>query len=138
MDVKEKYNYSIMSQKDLSHGGAKRYSAIIVTDRYYSKEILRFIIEEATGILLGSNYYRDELVKARWKKSPAHVVWLYVACDLNDVENANWVCRTCFIDGSLEESMRPIGLEGDEKVGMIDVKWNSDYKTTKDFLKSLD
>jgi len=136
MKVREKHNYSITLQKDISHGGAKRYSAIIITDRHYPKDILRTIIEEATNKLRGSNYYRNEQVKARWGKSPAHVVWLYIAYDQNDVKNANWVCRTSFIDQTLDESMRPLGLQGDEKVGAIDIKWNSDYKVRKDFLES--
>lgn len=136
MEVREKHNYSITLQKDISHGGAKRYSAIIVTDRHYSKEILRSIIEEATNKLRDSNYYRNEHAKARWGKHSAHVVWLYVAYDQNDVKNANWVCRTCYIDQSLTESMRPIGIKGDEKVGEIEIEWNTNYKTTKDFLES--
>lgn len=136
MEVREKHNYSITVQKDISHGGAKRYSAIIVTDRHYPKDILRSIIEDATNKLRGSNYYRNEQVKERWGKFPAQVVWLYIAYGQNDIKNANWVCRTCFIDQSLAESMRPIGLKGDEKVGEIDVEWNPNYKTTKDFLES--
>ena len=135
MEVKEKVNYSITSQKDLSHGGAKRYSAIIVTDKHYTKIILKSIIENATKELIESNYYRNEHTKERWGKNPAHVVWLFIAYDQNDVKNTNWVCRTCYIDPSLDSSMRPISLNADEKVREIDIEWNSNYKTMKDTLE---
>ena len=136
MEVKEKVKYTITKQKDLSHVGAKRYAAIVLLDRYYSKDITRTVIQEVTEKLKHSNYYRNERVKARWRKTPAHVVWLYLACDLEDIRIPNWVCRTCWIDSSLTSEMRPYPLEGNEKLGEIDILWNDDYKSHKDSYQS--
>ena len=83
-----------------------------------------------------SNYYRNERVKARWRSTPAHVVWLFIAYDLEDVQNANWICRSCWIDSSLPENMRPIGLNGNERLEDIEIFWNDDYKLHKNFLES--
>jgi len=136
MEVREKIRYTIVNQRDVSHAGAKRYSATILLDRHYPKDIIRIIIQEATEKLKHSNYYRDERVKARWGKIPAHVVWLLMAYDLEDIQNVNWICRTCWIDQSLSEDMRPLGLKGNEKLEDIEVLWNDDYKSYKNFFES--
>lgn len=136
MEVREKIRHTIKNQQDVSHAGAKRYSATILLDQHYPKDVIRTIIQEATEKLKYSNYYRNERVKARWGKTSAHVVWLYIAYDLEDIQNANWVCRTYWIDPSLREDMRPHGLNGNEKLGDIEILWNDDYKLHKDFLES--
>ena len=133
IEAKEKYRFTITQQKDVSHGGAKRYSAIILTDRHYQKDIIRKIVIDATEKLKVSNYYRNERIKARWGKLPANVVWLYIAYDLNDINNSNWVCHTSWIDPNLTESMRPIPLSGTEEINGIEISWNESYKTYKDF-----
>jgi len=137
MEVREKIRYTIVNQKDVSHAGAKRYSAIILLDRHYPKDVIRTIIQEATGKLKYSNYYRNERVKARWGKTAAHVLWLFIAYDLDDIQNANWICRTCWIDPSLPEDMRPLGLNSNEKLGDIEILWNDDYISHKNFFESL-
>jgi hypothetical protein len=136
MEVKEEIQYQIMNQKDVSHNGAKRYSATIQVDRHYTKDIIRAIIQKATEKLKYSNYYRSEQVKERWGKTPAHVVWLFIAYDLEDIQNANWICQTSWIDSSLAEDMQPSSLNGNEKIGDIGVLWNDDYKSNKNFFKS--
>jgi len=136
MEVREKARYTIVNQRDVSHAGAKRYSATILLDRHYPREVIKEIIEEATEKLKYSNYYHNERVKAWWGKTPAHVVWLFIAYDLEDIQNANWVCRTCWIDPSLREDMRPTGLNGNDKLKNIEILWNDDYKPHKEFLES--
>lgn len=136
MEVREKIRYSIVNQRDVSHAGAKRYSIAILLDRHYLKDVIRTIIQEATEKLKYSNYYRNERVKARWGKIPAHVVWLFIAYDLEDIQNANWICRTCWIDPSLPKDMRPFGLNGNERLGDIEIFWNDDYKSHKNFFES--
>ena len=136
MEVREKISYTIINQGDVSHAGAKRYSATILLDKHYPKDVIRTIIQEATEKLKYSNYYSNERVKARWGKIPAHVVWLYLAYDLEDIRNFNWICRTCWIDPFMSENMRPHGLNGNEKLGDIEVFWNDDYKSHKNFFEN--
>lgn len=135
IEIKEKYRYTITQQKDVSHGGAKRYSAVILTDRHYQKDIIRTIVKEATEKLKLSNYYRNERLKARFGKNIANVVWLYIAFDLGDINNSNWVCRTSWIDSNLDESMQPMPLSGTEQIDGIEISWNDSYKTYKDFFE---
>jgi len=136
MEVREKIRYTIVNQKDVSHTGAKRYSAIVLLDRHYPKDVIRTIIQEATEKLRYSNYYRNERIRARWGRTPAHVVWLFIAYDLEDIQNANWICRTCWIDPSLPKDMRPLSLDSNEKLGDIEVFWNDEYKSHKIFFES--
>lgn len=136
MEVGERIRYTITNQQDASHAGAKRYGAMILLDRHYPRDVIRAIIQEATDKLKRSNYYRNERVKARWGKTPAHVIWLYIAYDPEDIRNANWVCRTCWIDPSLRQDMRPHRLNGNEKLRDIEVLWNDDYEAYKDFFES--
>lgn len=135
VEVGERPEYTIIKQTDLSKAGAKRYSAKILLDRHYSKDVIRAIIQEATDKLKNSTYYRSERVKEMWGRIPAHVVWLYIACDLKDLQIPNWICRSCWIDPSLPENMHPHGLNGNEKVGDIEVLWNDDYKLDNKFFK---
>jgi len=137
IEVREKISYTILKQRDVSHAGAKRYSAFILLDKHYSKDVIRKIIQEATEKLKYSNYYRNEQVKARWGKIPAHVVWLFIAYDLDDIQHTNWVCSTYWVDKLLSEDMRPTSLGGNDKIGNIEVLWNDNYKSHKEFLKSI-
>nr|CBH38629.1 hypothetical protein BSM_21060 [uncultured archaeon] len=136
VEVGERPEYKIIKKTDLSKARAKRYSAKILVDRHYSKDVIRTIIQKATEELKDSNYHRSEELKEKWGGIPAHVVWLYIACDLNDLQIPNWICRSCWIDRSLPENMRPHGLNGNEKVGDIEVLWNDDYKSDNKFFKS--
>lgn len=117
--VKENIEYKIYKQRDISHAGAKRYSAIILTDRHYSRESIRIIIKDATKNLIESNYCRNDRIRHIWDTSNAHVIWLYFAFSLDDVSNSNWVCRTCWIDDDLESNMKPLPLNGNETVDEI-------------------
>ena len=133
IDVREGLRYEVVTLKDLSHGGAKRYRAFVVLDQHYTKDTIRDIIKEVTANLKGTNYYRDERTEAHWGDTEAHVVWLFIAFDLQDTRIANWVCRTSWIDRSLPENMQPGPLNGDDLVGEIDVSWNEDYDSMKQF-----
>lgn len=119
--------YQIMNQKDISHIGAKRYSAVVLLGQRYNDLTIRTSIKKATDELRSSNYYRNEMSKAHWGKTPAHVVWLYVTVDFVDVQNANWVCRSLWIDKNLDRNMRPMTLDGNDHVEDIEIRWNSSY-----------
>ncbi len=136
MKVREKRQYTVRSQQDVSHAGAKRYSATVLLDRHYPREVVKDIVVKVTKELRKSCYYRNDMVKARWGNTPAHVVWLFVAYDLADIQTSNWVCRSSWIDEQLSDDMRPIPLDGDERIEEIDIKWNSDYQPHKEFYES--
>lgn len=135
MEVREKTKYTIMKQTDGSHAGAKRYTAIITIDRHYPRETIRTIIKEATETLRHSNYYRNDQTKARWGKTHAHVVWLYIAYDIEDIRNANWVCRTSWIYPKLPDDFKPMALNGNENLDGIEIEWNDSYKSCKELFE---
>ena len=65
------------------------------------------------------------------------MVWLFIAYDLDDIQNANWVCRTCWIDPSLPEDVRPLDLRENEKHGDIKILWNDEYKSYKNIFEGF-
>lgn len=90
--------YDLLNQEDISHAGAKRYSSQILIDSKYSRDEVKFVIEEVTQSLINSNYYKNEKLKHHFNNKKADVVWLFVANRLSDVNNANWICRTSWIN----------------------------------------
>lgn len=135
MEVREKKQFTILRQRDVSHAAAKRYSAIILLDKHYPKDIIRAIIQEASDAIKITTYYHNQQMEKIWGNTPAHVVWLSIAYDLEDVQNANWVCQTCWIDSSLSNQLRPMFLNVNENLtenlGDIDISWNKNYKSYK-------
>ena len=125
--------YEIPQLRDVSHGGAKRLTAIVLVDSHYDREVLREIIREATRRVRRSLYCRSEHVRSRWGHSRAHVVWLFVAADLRDVSNDNWLARSEWIDPGLDPRMRPVSLSASEHVNSIAVAWNESYVTMRRF-----
>ena len=134
MTAREKVRYTVASQKDVSHGGAKRYSANILLDRHYPQDVVRKIIRDATADLKHSSYYRNDLTRGRWGNKSAQVIWLFLGYDLEDITNANWVCRSCWIDPELPKEMQPVRLRGNDAVDDIELLWNEGYQVTKSFV----
>jgi hypothetical protein len=126
--IREEPEYMIWRLTDISVVGAKRYSAIIIIDKHYSRDVIRTIAVEATKKIKNSTYYQSDRAKNRWGTTPAHVVWLYLGSDIEDIRNANWVCRTCWIDEKLDKESRPIRLNGSEVHDSIEIFWNDSYK----------
>jgi len=131
--TKSKIRYDVLKQEDVSHAGAKRYSAQLLIDSKYNKEEIKRVIEEVTESLKNSNYYRNEKFKQHFNKRTTDVVWLFIANRLSDVDNANWICRTSWINPSLDENMKPIELEGDDSIGEIKIEWNDKYEEIAEF-----
>jgi len=135
INVREERQYEVCRLRDVSHGGAKRYSGTLLLDRHYSREVIREIIQEATEALRQQNYYRDQLGRSRWGDASAHVVWLFIGSDQQDVRTANWICRTQWIDPSLPEVFRPHPLGTRDRVGDILVAWNDSYTERRSFYR---
>jgi len=126
--------YSVLKEEDVSHGGAKRYSAILLTDLHYPPDIIRGIIQEKTEEMKHRDYYRNPRVEERWAKTQAHVVWLYIASKPEDVQNFNWRCRSCWVDPDLPENLQPQPLGGQETIDGIEISWNKGYRSFDQYL----
>jgi hypothetical protein len=127
MKVKENLKYEIINLKDVSNALAKRYKAHVIVDRHYTKELIRKIIPMANEKVKNDKF--GKVADKFWKGSPAHVVNLYFAQDQMDIHHANWICRTSWVDSKLDEDHRPIVIDSDEKIGNINVYWESNYKS---------
>jgi hypothetical protein len=135
--VQENPRYEVVKLQDVSHAGARRYSAFIIVDKHYSRDSLREIIRAATDEIRLNTYYRSQLVEEHWRETPAHVVWLFLGYDPEDVRRTNWICRTEWIDPLLDPSFRPVSLHGNEQLGEIEIDWNERYTELKQFYSGL-
>ncbi len=54
---------------------------------------------------------------------------------MEDIQNANWVCRSCWIDSSLPTEIRPSGIGGNETLEGIEILWNDRYKDRKELFE---
>lgn len=133
MSMEEEPKYEPLKLEDVSHAGAKRYSGKLVIDKHYPKETLKNLIVEATEDLKNREYYRNSQLENRWGNQKAHVVWLFIGYSQKDIQLNNWVCRSCWIDPNLDESMKPMGLDADETIEGIDIKWEEDYEERKEW-----
>ena len=125
--VSEGLKYEIPKLEDVSHAGAKRYSAVLLVDRHYDRESLRQVIQRAVPEVRRANYHRNEMVKARWQGTDAHVVWLFLGCSLEDLRGSTWRARAQWIDEDLSAGWRPVALKADEVVDGIGINWNFNY-----------
>ncbi|NER99844.1 MAG: DUF4365 domain-containing protein [Symploca sp. SIO1B1] len=126
---------SLLSLKDVSHGGAKRYSAeLIIHGNRSQAEIIR-VVKKVTRDLTNREYYQNALTKQRWANTPATVVWLFVYLALEDVKNKNWICRSCWIDKNLDKQFIPGGISGINIGDGIYIDWSIDYKEQADIYK---
>jgi hypothetical protein len=128
MKVREEPQVTILSQRDVSHSGAKRYSVNVLLDKHYPRDVIRSVVSQITQEIRESQYYRHDRVESHFGKKPADVVWLHIASALEDISNANWICQTSWIDPDLSESMRPHPLQSDELVDGIAIKWNENHE----------
>lgn len=129
----EDFEYTLLDHKDVSHAGAKRYRANVLTDRHYSKMAIREVVKLACWELRQSDYYRNGLTEARFGNSEADCVFLFVYPDVNDLQQTNWICRAQWIRPDLPEKFRPSEWTADEKIGEITIDWSDRYEWLRAF-----
>ena len=131
--VRAGMQYDIPELRDVSHGGARRLTAKVLVDAHYDREMLREIIRDVTCQVRQSSYCRGELVRKRWGDTQAHVVWLFLGADLQDLSSANWLARTQWVDPGLDQRMRPMELSASEYVDSIAIAWSESYEEMRQF-----
>lgn len=133
VEVAKEIDFEIPQLRDVSHGTAKRYSAVIMVDRHYSRDVMREVIEKATRKIKTSTYHRNSRVAERWSGTDTDVVWLFLASDLSDIRDSNWRARTLWIRSGLDEAARPHEGDFDEDYHGIGINWNESYQQMKKF-----
>ena len=131
--VQDGFEYEVAEVEDVSLASARRLRARILANRDYSREVLREIIRDATREIARSTYCRNDLVAKRLAGSEAQVVWLYLAGDLQDLRNCNWLARSQWIDPTLAYDIRPMELEATEQIDGIGVVWSEGYQVFRKF-----
>ena len=120
-------DYTILSFKDVSHAGAKRYSANVLLSREFAKPDIKGIIRKITTAIKSRDYYRNNQSKLHWQGKDAQVVWLFLYLSLEDVSSANWICRTQWISKHLSAESSPIRVDGENIGDGIIIDWNKGY-----------
>ncbi len=123
-------DYTVTSISDVSHGAAKRYSARVTLAKEHSQADLLKIIRSLTEEIKMCEYHRSDRTRISWKNKPADVVWLFVFPTPQDERNSNYLCKSEWIDNSLDEQFRPCSQNGQDIGDGVNVEWNSMYLTT--------
>lgn len=120
-------DYTITQISDNSHGAAKRYSARITLSKEHSQAELLQIIRILTEEIKLCEYHRSDHTRVSWRNVPAHVVWLFIYPSPQDERNNNYLCKSEWIDDSLEEQFRPHTQNGQDIGNGINVDWSNSY-----------
>lgn len=96
---------------DVSHAAARRYSANILLSNNPTKPSIIQAIKEITGYLKEKD------------KNPVQVVSLFVYLSIEDIQNADWICRSQWVDDKLPAQFAPRLLEGNNIGNGIVVDW---------------
>jgi Domain of unknown function (DUF4365) len=120
-------DYTIFSLRDVSHGGAKRYSANIILTKEYTKPDIAEIARIITVDLRTRQYYRNSQVKLHGQAKETQVIWLFLYLSIDDLSSTNWICRTQWISKNLSPRFSPIKLDGEYIDDDIVVEWNKGY-----------
>ena len=121
------HRYSILKQGDISWAGAKRYSLDILINGTLTKAEIAQVIRQVVIEHIGSRYYRDPIVESHWGDADAHVIFVFVYLTLEDRRDANWICRSLWIDEDLPEEDAPIRIEGENIGASIITDWSKRY-----------
>lgn len=119
--------YTIFRTKDVSHGLAKRYSFTVVVNGTASKAEIASIVRQVTAEGAKRRYHRNHLVEGRWGDTDAHIVWTFVYLSAEDEARYNHICRSLWINDSLDETARPLPLTGENIGGGMIVDWSDNY-----------
>lgn len=126
-------HYSISSLRDVSHNAAKRYSANILLHTRSTPDQIEQVIKLATRDIRHREYYRNDIVRKRWGSQPAQVVFLFVYQSIEDMQHANWVCQSQWVDSSLPPQFSPQKFEGEDIGDDIIIRWSERYTTLRRF-----
>jgi hypothetical protein len=130
LKVYEEPEYTPLSFDDVSTPLAKRYRLGILTDRHYSKAVLREVIKKAIWEARQSRYYKSEANKLHFGDRDADCVFLFVFVDMRDLQSYNWVCQASWVRSDL--AAKPV-TGGNEWLGDIQIEWKQDYLQMRKF-----
>jgi hypothetical protein len=119
--------YTILYQRDVSHIGAKRYTANILLSKEYVKPDIIEIARKITTNLKTSKYYRNDKAKSHWEEEDAHVIWLFIYLSLEDADSKNWICKTQWICKKISPEFTPLKIDGEDIGDGIIIDWNKNY-----------
>jgi hypothetical protein len=129
--------FTILELNDTSNTNTKRYSVAILVQRPFARLRLEAAIRHATTEIRKERYHRTDALRALLQTRKAEVVSLYVAGDPTDVENANWLCRSIWVNQNLAAPLRPQSIGGVDLGDGLEVVWNSGYAEAFSFYRGL-
>lgn len=111
----------------------KRYSANILLSKECLQPNVVNMLKKATNDLKNRKYHRNARLKNRFGDIKTQVVWLFVYLSIEDVQQANWICRSQWIDQDLDSKSSPTKLDGKDIGENITIVWNQNYESNSKF-----
>ena len=131
-------SYTRLKLDDISHGMTKRYRAHVLVRHPVTRLRLEAVVRRATSDIRNETFHRTDNLSERFQDKDADVVCLFVAGDLVDAKNANWLCRSDWVNPLLAPDARPHPIGGVDLGDGLEVVWNTDYSHMGRFLKTLE
>lgn len=130
-------DYTIVSEKDFSHAGARRVSLNAVVHAQHAAlnkpkiaAIARALFQHGQN----SKYARDTISEEAHLGREPDIVWGFLYLREADIASANWVCRFEWINPRLPQNMRPIEQRGEQVGGGLKIEWRSDQVAISQFV----
>jgi hypothetical protein len=130
--------YTRLKLDDISNGMTKRYRAHLLVRHPITRLRLEAVVRQATSDIRNETFHRSEGLSQRFGDKYADVVCLYIAGDPVDVVNANWLCRSDWVNPMLAAEYRPHPIGGVDLRDGLEIVWNSSYGHMGRFLKTLE
>lgn len=131
-------HYIRLKLDDTSNGMTKRYTAQLLVRHPITKLRLEAVVRRATAEIKKETFHRKTGFGELRRDSEADVVSLFLAADPTDAANANWVCRTMWLNPHLASHARPQAIGGDNLGDGLEIAWNPGYGHMERFLKTLE
>ncbi len=130
--------YTRLKLDDISNGTTKRYAAHVLVRHPVTKLRLEAVVRRASAEIRKETFHRTARLSEQFRDREADVVSLHLAADPTDAPNANWLCRTMWVNPNLPGDSRPHPIGGVDLGEGLEVIWKPDYASTGQFSKTLE
>jgi acetyl-CoA carboxylase beta subunit len=126
--------YTVFDVSDISYALAMRVMAKILVDKGLPRSHIERIIPIVNEDVKNQAYARNKMVAKRWNKKSAQIVAMFFYESIDDLQNANWICKTLWHDPKVDKQAR-MHKKFDKIIDSIEIKWSKIHGTMKELYR---